>query len=188
MKNNLEQSYKKVKKFINMKNNLEQSCKKMKKSMRGKWGKVGAPIKAVQYPRSCFTIASVVKLNKGDVCDLTIRNRIKSDIKRGKLVRVGTLPQPKGQSGRPQLTFILKELATKLKPAKTTLSSVKATQVTSTKTSNKSKSPDTSKSLKTVPVTTIAVNTPPNVPPNTPADVTPNPTTVNSSDVAVATS
>jgi hypothetical protein len=46
-----------------------------RKSMKGKWGKVGAPPKPIKYPRGSFTIAALHALNP-EVCELTLRNRV----------------------------------------------------------------------------------------------------------------
>lgn len=90
------------------------------KSLKGKWGHVGAPPKPLKaYPRTRFTIAQIVARNES-VCELTIRKRIKADVKAGKLVTLPVIPQAGGAVGRPKFAFQLKELATKSKPAKTT--------------------------------------------------------------------
>lgn len=45
-----------------------------RKSQKGEWGKVGAPPKAIKYPRGAFTVTQLVTLNP-TVCELTLRNR-----------------------------------------------------------------------------------------------------------------
>ena len=51
------------------------TAKSVRKSLKGEWGKVGAPPKEVKYPRGAFTITQLVALNPG-VCELTLRNRV----------------------------------------------------------------------------------------------------------------
>ena len=84
-------------------------------SQKGKWGKVGAPPKAIKYPKTKFTVARLVESN-ANVCELTIRTRIKNDVAAGVLVKVGDVKQPKSGVGRPKASFILKELAANLAP------------------------------------------------------------------------
>lgn len=93
---------------------------------------VGAPEKPVKYPRSRFTVERAVSLNDS-VCELTVRNRIKKDVKAGLLVAAGEIKQPKGGVGRPKFSYILKALAKGLKtktpktPKVKTVKTVKAT-------------------------------------------------------------
>jgi hypothetical protein len=110
------------------------------KSQKGKWGHVGAPPKTVKYPRSRFTVERAVALNSG-VCELTIRKRIKADVKAGTLVTLPVIKQPKKAVGRPKFCFQLKALVGKAKPVKLT----KTPRVTKPKTAT---------------VVTVATNTP----------------------------
>jgi len=135
------------------------------KSQKGKWGHVGAPPKNVKYPRTRFTVERAVVLNEG-VCELTIRKRIKADVKAGKLVTLPVIPQAGGAVGRPKFAFQLKELATKNKPAKPTRTPRKTATV-ATVTTPPSVTPST-----TPAVTTPVVATAPSVP-TTPAVTTP---------------
>ena len=113
-------------------------------SQKGKWGHVGAPPKNVKYPRTRFTVAKAVTLNEG-VCELTIRKRIKADVKAGKLVTLPVIKQAGGAVGRPKSAFQLKELATTRKPATTNTPRKTATVVTVA----------TNKSAPVVPVTNV---------------------------------
>ena len=126
-------------------------------SQKGKWGHVGAPPKNVKYPRTRFTVERAVALNEG-VCELTIRKRIKADVKAGKLVTLPVIPQAGGAVGRPKFAFQLKELATKNKPAKTTRTPRKTATVATV----------TTPAPVTTPVTTPAVTTPVATAPVTP--------------------
>lgn len=115
-----------------------------RKSLKGKWGNVGAPPKNVRYPRTQFTVETAVKFNESDPCELTIRKRIKDDLKAGKLVKVGERPQPKGGVGRPSAVYALKEVAAKLKTKTPKTSAPKAVKVKASKSAPAS-----------VPVTTV---------------------------------
>lgn len=137
------------------------------KSQKGKYGKVGAPPKSVKYPRNRFTVERAVEFNP-NVCALTVRNRIKDDVKAGMLVELDPVRQPKGGVGRPKFTYCQKALAgnyakpATVKPAKT----VKAKKV---------KTPKTPASTPVVSVTTPDVTPAPA--PMTP-EVTPTPAVV----------
>jgi hypothetical protein len=89
------------------------------KSMKGQKGSVGAPQKPVKYPNSRFTIERVVSMNP-NVCELTIRNRIKSDVAAGVLAVGDVIPQPKKAVGRPKFTYTV--------TGKTPVASTKATR------------------------------------------------------------
>lgn len=78
----------------------------------------GAPKKAVRYPNGRFTVASVVAINKGTICALTVRNRVAEDLKSKRIVQVEDKPQAGGKVGRPQHQFVLATLAKTLKPVK----------------------------------------------------------------------
>jgi hypothetical protein len=53
---------------------VQAAAKPARKSLKGEWGKVGAPPKTVKYPRGAFTITQLTALNP-TVCELTLRNR-----------------------------------------------------------------------------------------------------------------
>ncbi len=128
------------------------------KSQKGKRdGVVGAPPKAVKFPRRKFTVADVVALNAAVVCELTVRKRIEKMVESGEIVEVGTVPQPKGAVGRPSVAFALKDVAATLK----------------TKTPKTPKTPKAKASKPaSVPVVTVAPATP--TPPPTPTPVSVN--------------
>lgn len=44
-------------------------------SLKGQWGKVGAPPKTITFPRGKFTLKEIFAANKG-ACELTIRKRV----------------------------------------------------------------------------------------------------------------
>lgn len=95
------------------------------KSQKGKWGHVGAPPKTVKYPRTKFTVERAVALNVG-VCELTIRKRIKADVKAGTLAVLPVIKQPKKAVGRPQFCFQLKAFVGTVKAVKVTKPKAKA--------------------------------------------------------------
>jgi hypothetical protein len=127
-------------------------------SQKGKWGHVGAPPKNVKYPRNRFTVARAVELNEG-VCELTIRKRIKSDVKAGKLVTLPVIKQAGGAVGRPKFCFQLKELVGKVTPVKLT-----KTPVTKVKVVSVASVTPTTPVIPTPAVTTPVVVTAPVVP------------------------
>jgi hypothetical protein len=57
-----------------------------RKSLKGSWGKVGAPPKDIKYPRGSFTIGELLPLNPG-VCELTLRNRVIDSVRGYKVVK-----------------------------------------------------------------------------------------------------
>ena len=59
--------------------------KPARKSLKGKWGKVGAPPKPIKYPRGAFTITQLVALNP-QVCELTLRNTVTNNVRGYKMV------------------------------------------------------------------------------------------------------
>jgi len=93
-----------------------------KKSQKGTYGKVGAPPKDVKIPAGSFTMKRAIKLNKGRVCELTVRKRVNAAIngfyftgtgKNKKKVSVPVthklgepIPQPKGGVGRPEFRIV----------------------------------------------------------------------------------
>jgi len=72
-------------------------------SRKGNWGKVGAPPKAVAFPRGKFTIKKLVTLNKG-VCELTLRKRIDAGVEAGTITQLKETVRQDGV-GRPNFLF-----------------------------------------------------------------------------------
>lgn len=93
--------------------------------MKGKKGTVGAPEKAIKYPRSRFTIARLVELNPL-VCELTLRNRLKKEIVAGTILQGEKIKQPSGAVGRPKFSFVLKEIAEQTSPKTVRVAKVKS--------------------------------------------------------------
>jgi hypothetical protein len=94
------------------------TAKPARKSQKGKWGKVGAPPKAIKYPRGSYTIKQLVELNP-QVCELTLRNTVTNAVRGFKMVdgakvnvEVTIVKLPKNASketvGRPNFRFISK--------------------------------------------------------------------------------
>lgn len=74
------------------------------KSLKGKWGNVGAPPKAIKLPTVAFTVARAIALNP-NVCELTVRKYVAKCLKAGVLKKGEPIPQPKGGVGRPKFRF-----------------------------------------------------------------------------------
>jgi hypothetical protein len=94
-----------------MKNNKKTGIKQ-RRSLKGKWGKVGAPPKAIKFPRGAFTMESLFNMNgteKGVNCELTIRNKVADRLDDGSLIQLKARKQAGGAVGRPKAVFILKE-------------------------------------------------------------------------------
>jgi len=77
-----------------------------RKSLRGKWGKAGAPPKAVKYPRGGFTIGMAIALNP-HVCPLTIRTNVDKSIAGKTLVKLSDTTET-GKVGRPSFRYMTK--------------------------------------------------------------------------------
>lgn len=91
-----------------MKNKTKNTTsKKNRRSMKGKWGKVGAPPKATSYPRGSFTMATLFGRNKNQ-CELSIRNKVDAMLAAGELVQLKSRRQAHGGVGRPKAVFVLK--------------------------------------------------------------------------------
>jgi hypothetical protein len=75
-----------------------------RKSLKGKYGKVGAPPKTFTFPKGKFTMKQLFEANP-DSCELTLRNKVAKLVEAGKLVFGKPLKQPDGHVGRPQSTF-----------------------------------------------------------------------------------
>lgn len=93
-----------------MKNKNKSAKRKQRnqKSMKGKWGKVGAPPKTTKFPKGVFTIESIHNRNKNQ-CKLSIRKKVEAAVDAGTLVRLKTRKQAHGAVGRPSAAYILKE-------------------------------------------------------------------------------
>jgi len=91
-----------------MKNKNKSSKKNGRRSMKGKWGKVGAPPKTTRYPSGTFTMATLFKRNSNQ-CELSIRNKVDSMLVAGELIQLKARKQAHGGVGRPKAVFILKE-------------------------------------------------------------------------------
>jgi hypothetical protein len=79
-----------------------------RKSLKGKWGKVGAPPKKVKFPTRPFTMKQLFARNPGP-CELTIRDRVESLINAGTITQLDPRKQPKKGVGRPSDLFVLTE-------------------------------------------------------------------------------
>ncbi len=88
---------------------------KTTKSLKGNWGHVGAPPKAIKLPTVVFTVERAIKLNP-NVCELTVRKFVTKCLEAGVLKKGDPIPQPKGGVGRPKFRFepTGKELPAKL--------------------------------------------------------------------------
>lgn len=86
----------------------KNSKKHNRRSMKGKWGKVGAPPKATKFPSGVFTIESLHNRNKNQ-CKLSIRKKVEAAEDAGTLIRLKARKQAGGSVGRPSAAFILKE-------------------------------------------------------------------------------
>lgn len=95
---------------------------KTHKSLKGKWGRIGAPPKPMKFPNRPFVMATLFSLNK-NLCELTIRKNVDKALADGTLVELTPVPQKGGAVGRPKSCFVLKSKfdASKmtLRPAKT---------------------------------------------------------------------
>jgi hypothetical protein len=91
-----------------MKNNKQNKINKNRKSLKGKWGRVGAPPKATKFPRGAFTMESLFNMNKNQ-CELSLRNKVDDKLADGSLIALKTRKQKGGKVGRPKAVFVLKE-------------------------------------------------------------------------------
>ena len=89
-----------------MKNNKQN--KSGRKSLKGKWGRVGAPPKATKFPRGAFTMESLFTLNKNQ-CELSLRNKVDAKLADGSLIALKARKQAGGKVGRPKAVFVLKD-------------------------------------------------------------------------------
>jgi hypothetical protein len=137
-----------------MKNNKQNKINKNRKSLKGKWGRVGAPPKATKFPRGAFTMESLFNMNKNQ-CELSLRNKVDDKLADGSLIALKTRKQKGGKVGRPKAVFVLKENFDKDKHEKADA---------------KAKTPKT-RTVVTVSATPVAPTTPP-VPEATPVAAT----------------
>jgi len=79
-----------------------------KKNQKGKWGKIGAPPKAVNWPDRPFTMATLVSRNPKQ-CSLSLRNKTADRMEVGDILSLESKPQPGGKVGRPLSVYVLKE-------------------------------------------------------------------------------
>jgi len=91
-----------------MKNNKQNKVNKNRRSLKGKWGKVGAPPKATRFPRGAFTMESLFTLNKNQ-CELSLRNKVDAKLADGSLIALKARKQAGGKVGRPKAVFVLKD-------------------------------------------------------------------------------
>ncbi len=91
-----------------MKNNKSNKNSKQRRSLKGKWGKVGAPPKATKFPRGAFTMESLFNMNKNQ-CELSLRTKVDGKLADGSLIALKTRKQKGGKVGRPKAVFVLKE-------------------------------------------------------------------------------
>jgi len=97
-----------------------------RQSLRGEWGKVGAPPKdiiglTVKKSRTNFTIKSIYALNAGTISELTIRNRIKALIEAKQLAKLaGGLKGEAAGAPAKQYSFDMKKADKPAKQPKTT--------------------------------------------------------------------
>ena len=81
-------------------------------SLRGKWGKVGAPPKPVKFPVGPFTMARLVAMNvkgKYEQCVLSLRTKLSDGLAAGEIICLKPKKQPKGAVGRPAPVYVLKD-------------------------------------------------------------------------------
>lgn len=97
-------------------------------SLRGKWGKVGAPPKSIKFPRGAFTIAAVVALNP-NVCELTVRTKIEKGVASKSLVRLAENLETK-RVGRPSFRYMTKAQNMANKKSRSRAKAPKASKVT----------------------------------------------------------
>lgn len=99
-----------MKKNKTNRNGKNKSVKRARKSLKGVWGKVGAPPKKTNWPSRPFTMATLFARNAGQ-CELSLRNKVTD----GRTAKNGTgtiyellpIKQPGGNVGRPKSRFVL---------------------------------------------------------------------------------
>ena len=86
---------------------MNTKTNKTRRSMKGKWGKVGAPPKATNFPNGAFTMATLFGRNKNQ-CELSLRNKVDDKLADGSLIALKSRKQAGGKVGRPKAVFVLK--------------------------------------------------------------------------------
>jgi len=77
-------------------------------SQRGQRGHtVGAPPKPINWPSTPFTI-KLLKRDNRKVCELTLRNRIESQVETGEILELVSIKRPGGKVGAPRKQYVLK--------------------------------------------------------------------------------
>lgn len=125
---------------------VEKTAAKVEKkpertSQKGTWGKVGAPPKTIKHPRGAFTINQLKELNKGQICELTLRNTVTNGVRGYKLVNGKKVSVPvtyvrlpknfeKDTVGRPNFRFMTKAAFEAAQNKKATKSAPKTESVT----------------------------------------------------------
>ena len=89
-------------------NTTKSKTIRARRSLRGKWGKVGAPPKSTAFPRGAFTMSSLFTLNKNQ-CHLSLRNKVDTKLADGSLIALKPRKQAGGKVGRPKAVYVLKE-------------------------------------------------------------------------------
>ena len=92
-------------------NRRTNKSQKTRKSLKGNWGKVGAPPKNTKIPSRPFTMERLFTMNaKGphSQCQLSLRNKVNVGLADGTIVALKPCKQPHGAVGRPKSVFVLK--------------------------------------------------------------------------------
>ena len=82
-------------------------------SLKGKWGRIGAPPKRVRWPRSIFTRERLFAFNPNQ-CHLTLINKVTKAVGptngQGEIFELTPLKQPHGSVGAPISRYVRREL------------------------------------------------------------------------------
>lgn len=154
------------------KTNRKQRTPRARKSMKGVWGKKGAPPKATRWPKGSFTYERLFAMNVDandpkKSCELTLRNKVALrliNLPDGTTNAAGTIyqlvskKQPHGKVGRPIDVFAMKE---NFDPATMTLKPAKGAKVVRVKVTAAPAQPATPVTVTQAPVT-AQVNAPAN--------------------------
>lgn len=87
---------------------MKNKQNKSRKSMKGKWGRVGAPPKSTSFPKGAFTMETLFGRNKNQ-CELSLRTKVDAGLAAGEIIALKTRKQAGGKVGRPKAVFVLKE-------------------------------------------------------------------------------
>jgi hypothetical protein len=85
--------------------NKRKVTRRSRKSLKGKWGKVGAPPKNIKFPARPFTMKQLFAKNAG-ACELTIRGRVAARLADRTVTQLDPRKQPKHGVGRPSDLFV----------------------------------------------------------------------------------